>query len=354
MIEDFRSAIRMAFRRPAFALVTIVTIGVGIATNATIFTVVKAVLIDSLPYAEAARIVEITSLNKQHPEETWPVSYPDFQDWERGAGAFDAIAMYSTPHPMNLGRSEEEAVPVRTEFVTSRYFEVLALAPVAGRMFLPAEDVPGEHAVAVLSHSLWRDTYGSDPDVVGSLVQLDGRSHEVVGVAPAGFAGISDQADLWVPATMAAVTRGDIFTFRRRLRWLYGIGRLRDGVSTPDARADLNVVAAMLAETYPDSNKEIGVRLTPLADRYVRDLRAGLMVLVGAAGFLLLIVCANVANLFLVDAVRRSNEVALRVALGAGPGASWGSSVGVRWCSRSPAEWLGFGWLPRSPLGFCG
>ncbi|MFP3939612.1 MAG: ABC transporter permease [Acidobacteriota bacterium] len=315
-VKDLRLGVRRLVRDPSFTVAALFALTLGIGAAGAISIVTHALLFESLPYEDAERIVVFQGTYEEDgTEQDWPISQVDFQDWEERADSFSAMSVYShEPLSFNLlGFGEPERI--EGELVSHDFFDILGLEPRAGRFFKPEEDSkPFAHPVAVLSHAFWRQRYGASPDVVGDTIHLDGQEYAIVGVAPPGFRGLTDRAELWVPSMMPP-GREPLIT--RRYRWVLAVGRLAPGVSLSRAQAEMDSITAAMAEEFPKDNEGMGVDLKPLREHWFGDLRHGLAFLSLGAGLLLLIACANVANLQLARSLERQRSLAVSTALGA-------------------------------------
>ena len=310
-MTDLRYALRQLVKNPGFTGVAILTLALGIGACTAIFSVVNGVLLRPLDYPQPDRIVAIRETNlPQFPE--FSVSPPNFLDWEKRTKSYSSLAAYSGAQINLTGEGEpQRLIGVKA---TAHYFDVYGIKPVLGRTFAAEEDAPGKNHVVVLSHPFWQRVFGGDKKVIGRSLHLNSESYTVIGVAPPGF-GQASKVDLWTPMAFSAEERSEK---NRGAHYLNVAGRLKPGVSVTQAEAELKLLAAQLAKQYPDSNKGWGVFVLPMLDYYVRDVRVVLYTLLGAVSCLLLIACANIANLLLARATARHRELSIRSALGAG------------------------------------
>jgi len=316
LMRDVRFSVRTLSKSPGFTLVSVLTMALGIGALSSIFSVVNAVLLRALPYEAPERLVLMDAFTRQEEAQRQPLSYLDLMDVVERQRSFDALAVRTEKQDFIL-RGDEGSELIYGEIVSSPYFGLLGIKPVLGRVFLPEEDKPpGTHRVAVLANGFWHSRFGGDAHVLGKIVTLNDVGYEVVGVMPPGFSGLTDEAKVWLPLSMAA-TFGTDYTETRGFRWLYAVGRLRREVTLEQARQDLEGISRQLAAAHPEIDRDLRARLTPLADAWFGELRRNLLILLAGAFFLLLIVCTNLANLLLARFMARRRDLSLRMALGA-------------------------------------
>ena len=306
MLQDLRYGVRMLLKNPGFTFVAVLTISLGISANTAIFSVVNAVLLRPLPFAEPERLTWLWDTQPQLP--TAPASLPDFLDWKEQNQSFEQLAAFQNGNMFFDAGDGTVDTPVG--LVTPEMFSLFRVTPILGRTFTAEETLPGRYRVAVLSHSIWQNRFGSDPNVVGQTVQLSGATYTIIGVMPADFS-FPNQAELWRPLPI------DPKQLDRGPHYLRVVGRLKPGVTQAQAQAEMSTISARLAQQYPEKIAGHGVKLEPLRDVIVGDIGTPLYILLGAVGFVLLIACANVANLLLARNGTRQKEIAVRTALGA-------------------------------------
>ena len=311
LIQDLRYAARTLLKSPGFTLVAVITLALGIGANTAIFSVVNAVLLRPLPYPASDRLVAIWGSYGADRQRV--TAYTDVMDFRAQTTTFDAIGVVRGETVNLTGRETPERL--NGEFVTADVFRVLGTQAGRGRTFTAEETTPGSgREVAVLSYDAWKTRFGADPGILGRPLLLNARPHVVIGVMPPGFTSPFGPADVWLPITSIPSPE----TFDRGVQNVWAIGRLRAGTTLARARNDLGTIARRLAAQYPASNAGWGVTLIPLREQVAGDVGPALLILLAAVGLVLLIACANVANLQLARGAARRHEITVRASLGAG------------------------------------
>ena len=310
ILQDLRYGVRMLAKSPGFTAIAILTLALGIGANTALFSVVNGVLLNPLAYPQSGQLVAV--FGKTPGFDHAPINYPNFLDWQRDTQSFSSLAIYRNQDYNFVGTGEAERLS--GYMISADFFSTLAVRPILGRSFRSDDDHPGATPVVILGGGFWKRKFASSFEVIGKAITLNGTSYTIVGVIPAGFTFYGHDRDVYTP-----IGQWNDASFRDRRVDVssHGVGRLKPGVTLSQAKADMDGIAQNLAVAYPEADKAVGITLVSMKEDIVGNVQPFLIVLLAAVGFLLLIACANVANLLLARSMARAREFAIRASLGA-------------------------------------
>jgi len=318
LLHDLRYGVRMLLKSPGFTLAALITLGLGIASSTAIFSVIDAVLLRPLPYPDSDRIMALSQTTRSTGEPNGASAAANYVDWASQNDLFSYLAA-SRGEPASLADGDRPE-RVRGTMTTSNFFPLFGVSPILGRTLMASDEQPGHHRVVVLSYELWKRRYGSDNAIVGREISLNDEPYTVVGVMPRNFKP-DDYGEFWIPSPFGVPTHSLRPTADPRpvrdSNYLDIWGRLKPGITLEKARTEMDAIGRRLEAQYPNENRDVGIRVTPLHEEVVGEIRPVLLLLFAAVGFLVLIGCANVANLLLARAASRVREISIRAAMGA-------------------------------------
>src|SRR5207248_4367363 len=315
VVQDFRYALRMLAKQPAFAAIAVVTLALGIGANTAIFSIINSVLLRPLPYPHADRIMVLNE--SSGPGQDFSVALPDYFDWQKETKTFEHLACAHKESRNLSGIPGREAERVSTASVTRNFFNIIGLSPQIGRVFSEDEDKVGAPPVAIISDRIWQRVFNRSPKAIGQSIVLHDQNFTVIGVMPPQLTSPQD-TDVWL--SLMRRSNNPAWIDRSHHPMMFVWGQLKLGVTVDQARSEMKTIAAQLEKAYPETNKGETIVVTPLLENLVGKYRTNLGLLLGAVGLVLLIACANLANLFVARGAARAQEFAIRAAVGASRG----------------------------------